>query len=372
MYYEDKANMSDIKSICFFAPNLAGGGAERVISILATYFGEEGYKVDLILADAMGPYLSNLPKSVNIIDLKCKKVIFTLPKLIDYLKKSQPNILFTSQMHVSTIAIWANKIAGVRTKVIIRQPTMLAPQHEKKSWSAKLKQKIFLSTSRFAHKIIVTSKNMAYEFHMLSGISNDKIKIVYNPVPIESIQMKMGKYSNSFLIDSNLPIILGVGRLVEVKGFETLIKSFNIVQKSIPSQLIILGEGPLRPKLESLIEELELNKDIHLIGFVENPYEYMRLAKVFVLSSLWEGFPNGMVEAMTCGAAIVSTNCQGGASEILEEGKWGHLVPVTDEVAMANAIVKVLIDKDLPDVCKRANDFSINSICKEYMNVFGA
>lgn len=359
------------RRICFFAPNLEGGGAERVISILAAYFGEESYKVDLILANAIGPYLSNIPKSVNIINLKCSKVIFTLPKLIDYLKKSHPDIIFTSQMHVSTIAVWATKLAQVQTKVIIRQPTMLAPAHEKKSWLIDFKQKIFLSTSKFAHKIIVTSENMASEFCALSDVSRDKIEIIYNPVPIESIKIKMNKISNNFSINPNLPIILGVGRLVEVKDFETLIKSFSIVRKSIPAQLIILGEGPLRSKLDSLIESLELKNDVHMLGFVENPYEYMKLSKVFVLSSLWEGFPNGMVEAMTCGTAIVSTNCEGGASEILEEGKWGQLVPVRHENAMANAIIEVINSNNLPDLSTRANDFSIDSICKKYTKVFG-
>ena len=125
--------------ISFFAPNLAGGGAERVISVLARKFAENGYDVDLILAEATGPYLSDMPESVKIINLNSTGVLSSLPKLVKYIKINQPDVLFTSQMHASTIALWAVKIAAVKTRVFVRQPTMLMPSNEKKTWMAKLR-----------------------------------------------------------------------------------------------------------------------------------------------------------------------------------------------------------------------------------------
>lgn len=361
-----------MKKITFFAPNLTGGGAERVVSILAAQFAEAGYNVDLLLAEAVGPYIADLPDSVRVIDLQCKKVLFSLPKLIKYLRTEQPSILFISQMHASTVALWAAKLARAKTRVFIRQPTMLSPSYEKKSLASKLRQNIFLLTARLAEKVIVTSDAMAIEFQALSGLAKDKVEVIYNPVPVRIIKEKsLELIEHSWFKAGEPPIVLAVGRLVAVKDFQTLIQAFAIVQKEIPVRLIILGEGPLRAELEQLVDSLGLGDAVQMPGFVDNPYQYMQHAKVFVLSSLWEGFPNGMIEAMACGAAIVATDCEGGTSEVLEKGKWGELVPVRDKNAMAKAIIKTLVADSMPNVLKRADDFSVQSICKKYTITFG-
>ncbi len=357
--------------ITFFSPNLAGGGAERIIAILAAHFSEKKYDVDLVLANATGPYLVSIPDSVRIIDLQCKRVFFSLPGLIKYLKVEQPNVLFTSQMHSSTIALWAVKLASVDTSVFIRQPTMLMPYYENKSLTSIFRQKLFLETARLAKKVIVTSEAMAEEFQALSKVSKDKVEVIYNPVPVDAIQEKSSEpIEHLWFKEGEPPVILAVGRLVAVKDFKTLIRAFDIAQKKIPCRLIILGEGTLRSELEQLVEKLDLSELVQLQGFVNNPYQYMKHSKVFVLSSLWEGFPNGMVEAMACGMAIVATDCEGGASEILEYGKWGELIPVGNEELMAQAIVKSIISEKKPNTFERVKDFSVDVTFKKYYKVF--
>lgn len=359
------------QKITFFSPNLAGGGAERIIAILAAHFSEEKYDVDLVLASATGPYLANIPDSVRIIDLKCKRVLFSLPRLIKYLKVERPNILFTSQMHSSIVALWATKLAGVSTQVFIRQPTMLNPSYEEKSWKSKLVQKILLWSVKSAVEVIVTSKAMAKEFIDFSKIEQNKVEVIYNPVPIEFIrEQSLEPLSHPWFKSNEPPVILAVGRLVTVKDFQTLVKAFALVRNETPARLMILGEGPLRIELENLIDQLGLSDHVQMPGFVSNPYQYMKYSKVFVLSSLWEGFPNGMVEAMACGTAIVATDCEGGASEILEHGKWGELIPVGSEELMAKAIVKSIVSENLPNTFERVNDFSVDVIFKKYCNVF--
>lgn len=361
-----------VGKIAIFAPNLNGGGAERVVSILATQFSENGYEVDLLLAEAKGPYLADLPDSVRVIDLQCKKVLFSLPKLVKYLRAEKPNVLFTSQMHASTVALWAAKIARLKTRVFIRQPTMLEPSYEKKPLSSRLRQKIFLKTAQLAEKVIVTSDAMANELHALSNVEKDKIEVIHNPVPVEVIKEKsLHTIEHPWFKVGEPPVILSVGRLVAVKDFQTLIQAFTIVQKNIPARLMILGEGPLREELEQLIANLGVGDTVQMPGFICNPYQYMKHAKTYALSSMWEGFPNGMIEAMACGAAIVATDCEGGTSEILEHGKWGKLVPVGDEAAMAKAILETLAADNLPNVLERVDSFSIQSIREKYINTFG-
>lgn len=360
----------DLK-ISFFSPNLEGGGAERVISNLAIEFSKNGYDVDLVLTKAQGAYLNNIPDCVNVIDFQCGKVVFSLPKLIRYIQKEQPKIMFASQMHASTILIWAVKIARVNTKIIIRQPTMLYSLHEKKSTFSSIRQKLFLLTARYANQIIVTSKNMAEEFHRFSRLPENKIKIIYNPLPIETIKEKSLMPIDNFLnISDEIPIILAVGRLVKVKDFHTLVKAFYLVQKKVPAYLFILGDGELKLELKKFIQDLGLDNKVKILGFKQNPYNYMKNSKVFVLSSLREGFPNSMVEAMACGCSIVATDCTGGTSEILEYGKWGKIVPVGDEVLMAEAILESLNTLPNPNIYERVQKFSINYIFSEYEKTF--
>ena len=360
-----------LKRIALFAPNLAGGGAERIISILAGYLVEQSFQVDLLLAKAAGPYLKNIPPAVNIIDLNCEKVLFSLPKLVSYLRSEQPDVLFSSQMHSSTIALWSAKIAGVDTRVIIRQPTMLMPSYKRKSLISNLKQKVFLKAVLRASKVIVSGSEMAKEFQALSAVEKNKIEVIHNPVPIHVIQERSDDpIDHPWFKLGEPPVILAVGRLAEVKDFRTLIKAFAVVQKQIPAHLIILGEGVLRLELEQLVIRLGISHRVQMPGFTANPYQYMKHAKVFVSSSLWEGFPNGMVEAMACGMSIVATDCEGGTSEVLEHGKWGYLVPVSNEEMMAKSIVKSLTDTESPDVLDRVACFSVDTIAAKYTKLF--
>lgn len=359
------------KKICFLAPNLAGGGAERVVSILATYFADKNFKVDLLLAKAEGPYLNDLSEKVNIVNLNCEKMIYALPKIINYLKNNELDVLFSSQMHSSVILLWAAKLANSKAKIFIRQPTMLNPKFENRNLKNNLVQKIFLLSSNLADKIILSSKNMCDEYAAISSIPLKKLEIIYNPVPLDQIK----KLAN--LVDKKLPnglmnkeFILAVGRFEKVKGFEYLIKAFDIVKKSHDVNLLILGDGPLREDFSNLITDLNLNDYVFMPGFVSNPYYYMKRSKVFILSSLWEGFPNAMVEAMACGTPIVSTKCEGGAVEILENGKFGELVSIFDIENLAQAIIKKLTEKDISNVELRAADFSIHNICQQYERLF--
>ena len=167
------------------------------------------------------------------------------------------------------------------------------------------------------------------------------------------------------------PVILGVGRLTQAKDFPTLIRAFALVRKKHPARLMILGEGEERSKLETLVQELGLEKEVSLPGFVDNPYKYMKRAAVFVLSSKWEGFGNVLVEAMALGTPVVSTNCPSGPAEILENGRWGRLVPVGDVYALAEAIIETLDEEHHPDVANRAKDFAVELAVEKYINVLG-
>jgi glycosyltransferase involved in cell wall biosynthesis len=155
--------------------------------------------------------------------------------------------------------------------------------------------------------------------------------------------------------------------LTKQKDFPILIEAFKIVRENRPVKLIVLGEGAERIRLQELIKEYGFDEDVDLPGFVENPYSYMKCADLLVLSSRYEGFGNVIVEAMAAGTPVVSTNCPSGPAEILENGKFGYLVPVGNVTLLAEAIEKALDEPANSEALKtRAMDFSIDKITEDY------
>jgi glycosyltransferase involved in cell wall biosynthesis len=162
-----------------------------------------------------------------------------------------------------------------------------------------------------------------------------------------------------------------VGRLEIQKDFSTLIKAFASVRQVYACRLVILGQGREQQNLNRLIVELGIENDVAMLGFVENPYPYMVKSSMFVLPSLWEGFGNVIAEAMALGTPVVSTNCQSGPAEILDNGKYGWLVPVGDSKAMAEAIMKVRSGESKPVDADWLKNFTIETVSDQYLKVLG-
>lgn len=358
------------KLVTFFSPNMHGGGAERVISTLITSFSEKGYNIDLLLLKKEGPYLKDIPSNVNVIEFGSKKLIYSIPKLIKYLFLNKPDIIFTSHIHFSTVVAFFSKIPSPQTSVIIRQPTMLYPSQKKMNFLDLLRLKIFRCSLNFVDKIVLSSNFMRDEFLKFSFSTSHKIFVVHNPVNINNVKINCKEEINVLFFDNNLPKIISVGRMTEVKDFSTLIKAFSIVRNKVPCNLIILGDGSLKPNLIELTKKLCIEDYVLMPGFVNNPHKYIAASDIFVSCSLWEGFPNVLVEAMACDVKIVATDCEGGTSEILESGKWGSLVPISNEFELANSIIESLQKPKSTEASVRVNDFSVQKISDEYERIF--
>lgn len=362
---------SEGKSIAFFLPSLAGGGAERVAVNLIKELYTKKISVDLVLAKAEGPYLSELPKEVRVIDFKKSRVSVSLPKLIRYLKREKPIAMISSLSHANIVAILANKIAMTNTKIVVREDNTLSLSSAN---SSSLKGRIipFLVKIfyRWADVIIAVSEGVKEDLIKTAGLPSYKIKVIYNPVITpELFEMAKEPVSHNWFGPSEPPVILGVGRLTKQKDFATLISAFSLIRKDINARLVILGEGEERRNLENSTKNFGIENDVWLPGFVNNPYKFMSKASVFVLSSIFEGLPTVVVEAMACGTTVVSTDCKSGPGEILEDGKYGKLVPVGDYVVMAQAIEEILTGKIRYEVPKSVLEqytleFSLNQYIK--------
>lgn len=163
--------------------------------------------------------------------------------------------------------------------------------------------------------------------------------------------------------------IIAIGRLTYVKGFDILLKAFKIVNEKIPNtHLTILGEGELKNELIHQAEKFNILKNITFVNFTNNLYPYLFYSDTFVLSSRWEGFPNTLLEALACHAKVVATDCKNGPREILDNNKYGRLVPTEDYISLAEGIISSINDSNRSK--DRAADFDIEKIVKQYEELF--
>ncbi|MCC6274950.1 MAG: glycosyltransferase [Leptospiraceae bacterium] len=215
---------------------------------------------------------------------------------------------------------------------------------------------------------IGVSNGVAKDIEKLGRLKENSVRVIYNPIVKDEEDIEKD-FINPW-DKSTAKKILTVGNLKIEKNHELLIRAFAKVKKTINAVLVILGEGELRKKMEDLIHELNLSDSVKLPGYVPNPYPWYKNADLFVLSSNHEGFGNVIVEALSCGIPVVSTNCPSGPGEILESGKYGILVPVNDSNAMAAAIIKSLnMEHDKVKLENRANDFSTENIGEKYLEL---
>lgn len=351
--------------IGFFIPSMRGGGAERVFANLANEFSKRNFKVDLVLAQKEGPYLKDISSRVNIVDLKAHRILKSFFPLIEYLKREKPDVLLSTLRHVNIISIVSKIMSRSSTRVIIKQASYfrLSPN----------RIIMFLEKTLFkkANSIIAVSEGVKKSLSEKLLIPEQKIKVIYNPVFNQKILEESNKeVHHPFFQDKKNKIILGVGRLSKEKDFPTLLRAFNSIKTS-STRLIILGEGQKREELENLVRELKLEEHVSMPGFVDNPYAFMSRVDVFVMSSLHEGLPNVLIEAMACGASIVSADCPGGPFELLDGGKYGRLFPVGNIYKLSEAILESLqhpMDKRI--LLNRAKNFSIEKAADEYHRLF--
>lgn len=359
--------------IALFIYNLNGGGAERVMVNLAHNFSKKGLKVDLVLATATGPYLSQVSPEVRIVDFKTTQMLASLPKLVSYLQKEKPKTLLSAMHYANEIALLAKSLARVSTQVVVSEQTNLSQdltnENQIKKWLTPMSTKLLYP---WANGIVAASRETAEDLADITGLPSKRIQFIYNPVITPELQEKAKEPVNHpWFASGEPPVILGAGRFTKQKDFPTLVRAFAQVRQIQPARLMILGDRPKHHVIDNLVRELGLENDVATPGFVENPYAYMARAAVFVLSSAWEGFGNVLAEAMAVKTSVVSTNCKSGPAEILDYGKYGSLVAVGNHQAMAEEILKVLSGETKPVDSAWLSQFQLETVSQKYLQILG-
>ena len=350
---------------------MRGGGAERVMLALANGLAEKDIQVDLVLNKAEGPYLKDASPKVNIVNLDTSRVLNGIFPLSKYLNKENPDAILSAMNYVNIATVLAKLISKSDTKVVLSEHNNLTETKKELSFVKGCALTSLMKWSyREAYRVIAVSNGVADALTNELKIDRSNFTTIYNPIFSEDlVKRSQESILHPWINNAAFPLVLSVGRLTSQKDFRTLIHAFKQVLEKKNCNLIILGEGELRPELEKLIKSLGLENNIQLLGFVDNPYAWMSHADLFVLSSIREGFGNVIVEAMACGTPIVSTDCPSGPSEILEGGLWGELVPPYSADLLAKAIIKSLDDPMQKDIQTRASFFSVRESVDKYYDL---
>jgi glycosyltransferase involved in cell wall biosynthesis len=387
--------------IAVFIKSLQGGGAERVMLMLASAFARLGCKVDVLVASRQGHLHEVIPGDVTIHMLtkagrlrllfpflrlakgnwqaflklyfrKIPRIAKALPALNKHLRKSRPDAVLSTLPGANIVAAWAVRLAGSSSSLVLREANQFsAVQHTKDNFGHLLLPlaKRWYPT---ADAIIAVSEGVREDIVNALQLPTEKTVAILNPVDLQHIRMRAAE---ALPEDSGLQdgcrFVLAAGKLEPQKDYITLVRAFAMARNRRDTRLVILGEGSLGGKLRTLAEELGISDLVLLPGFVANPYAYMRRATVFVLSSAWEGCPNVLLEALACGCPIVSTDCPSGPKEILANGKYGALVPVRDSAALASGIEMALDGGGIAHVPEAAlKDYAIERVACRYLKLF--
>jgi glycosyltransferase involved in cell wall biosynthesis len=362
------------KKVLIVRTTMGQGGADRVASILMHYLDRSRYEISLLLMKKEGEHLAQVPADVQVFETRASSLWFFLPYLRSHIKTYAPDVIFSIDGGANIPVAIATFISPFRKwKSIVSERNILFPPGKNKVKRALMvmAKAIFY---RFADVLTAVSAGVRTDMKRWLFISPSQVQIVYNPmVEPPMLQQSREPVQHPWFSESReVPVIVHAGRFVHQKDHVTLIKAFALVREKTPCRLFLLGDGPLQHSIKAMVEEMKLT-DVYFAGFDLNPFRYFSKCDVFVLSSLHEGMPGVLIQAMACGAPSVSTNCPSGPDEIIDRpGENGILVPVQQPDVLAEAITGILINKSLSETLRKngpiaVKKFAVDEAIQSYL-----
>jgi glycosyltransferase involved in cell wall biosynthesis len=359
--------------IVFILPSLKGGGAERVILTLANGFKKRGNDVYLLLINDEIDYSEEILDGVKIVNLGSKRVLFSFFGIRRFLNEERPDIVFSTIAHLNVYVLLIKAMLPKnRLKYVIRESNTLSEVLKiHNSIKNKLLHLMIKIQYPKADLIIAPSRGVADDLINNYNINKDLINVIYNPIDYKTLLKSAEEpFVNIDLDIGQTKTIIGIGSLSKQKDFSTLIKAFYRVEKSYDCKLIILGEGQERENLESLIKELDLQNRIFMPGFDKNPFKYLKNADIFILSSIYEGLPNVLIQALLLGVPCIATNCKSGPDEILKYGDYGQLVEPENPIQISDAIENIFSQRWSVNFDKKLHlKYDVDEIINRYLDI---
>ncbi|MEM9440967.1 MAG: glycosyltransferase [Pseudomonadota bacterium] len=371
-----KDDQRHARHLAILTRGLAGGGVQRMMRHTADELAARGFKVDLLIrsagsiknapANLQTVHLRRWPRSVGrVMALRAdpagfreqlKPVLLTpfaaeplglIPGLTRYLREQRPDGLISATTYMNLASIWARQLAGTSTRLLVSERDNLSQNLRTgrvgKSWRWRHLPRLLHRTYPMADAIIGVSEGVSEDIERLASLPPGLVKTVYNPILTDDIPGQAAlPVDDPWLTAGGPPVVLAAGRLVAKKDYPMLLRGFARLRQSRELKLIILGKGPDLRKLQKVARNLSIDQDVRFVGWIDNVYAYMARASVFALTSMREGLPGVLIQALACGCPVVSTDCPSGPAEILDQGRVGRLVEIGDDASLAEALAATI------------------------------
>lgn len=351
--------------LLIITPTLECGGSEKFVSLLCNHINTDVFSICLVVVNNTRPFYEIKNAAIEVVDLKKSRILFSLSAIKKAVEDFKPDIIFSTANHLNLyLAIFKNKFDS-KIKFVAREASIVSITSKQTKMPVLYGLLIKKYYNRF-DCIICQSHYMQQDLKSRYLIPATKTVVVHNATeefPVNTIKpiKHEAAQANKFIT---------VARLSQEKGIERLIKAVALL--SIPFKYYVIGEGNKRSELQKLIDELQLNGKVFLLGQKEDPFNGMADAKLFLMGSYYEGFPNVLLEGGARGIPVVAFNAPGGINEIIKEGENGLLVNDTDSIAFASAInraVAINFDRDKIIEMTRKR-FSITYMMEAVENIF--
>lgn len=373
------------KKILIIMPKFFGGGAERVLLNLFNQIDLTQYQIDLFLGLKGGRLENEIPQSVNVFYIFSHRIFEILTSVfLRYFNSKFLFYYFGKQIKInydvgicyldSNYSYFLNNTKGnLKRKVVVIHSSYKTYSYKFKKYKSEsktTKQDLYKSLDT----ILAVSKESMQEFVDIYGVFND-LRVIYNTLNVSRIKRMAMKTSQQIYEKEDFNI-LAIGSHIPVKNYKTLLQACLILkQENTNFKLYILGEGVLRSEHQKFINENDLCDVVKLQGFVENPYPYIKECDLFVMTSIAEGLPTALSEALVFGKATIATNSPG-CREVIGNGKYGLMVE-NNEKEISNSIKKMienpLIRKKYEELgLKSASRFSDKNSINEYEKIFNS
>lgn len=367
-------NVAPVSRIAILITSFGDGGVERMLVNLARGFAATGIPVDFLVQQTDRPYLEHLGTDVNLVELGTGGGPL-LPALLERLRATRPSILMSAKGGDDELAVAARRTLGAPPRLVLRCGTNIPGRLRARGagwlrrWSAgRQLRRVFGE----ADGIVCVSQGVADDLAPVIGWPRTRLHVLPNPVVTPTLLVQAAAVpEHPWFTDGGAPVVLGIGGLRQQKNFPLLLRAFARVRALYPCRLMILGEGRQRGELLALARRLGVGADVALPGFVDNPYACLAHAALFVLSSNWEGTANALIEALAVGTPVVACDCPSGPREILAGGRYGPLVPVGDDRALAAAMLQRLATpRDSERLRVAARPYTAEHAIRAYLDVF--
>ena len=356
-----KKSMKKI-SIIFILPDLETGGAERIVTTIANHLPREQFEPKILLLRKEESYLEFLKDDVEIIDIKTPRIRHSLKPILNEIRKRKPDIVFSGFGEVNAyLALFIKFFPKI--KFIARETNVVSKHVTRKEI------RFFYKFYNNYDKIICQSNDMQNDLIENFNIKKEKLIKINNPVDVEFINEKLAISEKPETFKDDCKNVVAIGNLSSRKGFDNLLKVFSHL-KDEKILLHILGDGRDKDLLHQMKTDLGL-ENVIFHGQQKNPYQFLKFADLFILSSRYEGFPNVLLEAGACGIYSLANNCQGGITEIIEPGINGEISNIENDQEFADKILKIVIERHDKDTIKNSisSRFSTEIILEIYIEM---